>query len=77
MFGQKKRKAVTKMVYDDDLVKLLEKLGVYADIMGGRAKCMDTGTEITLENLAAVVPCPDGSGVCFVSAESDLNIQGL
>jgi hypothetical protein len=48
------RKKVLKVVHDDDLVKLLEKLQLLEVIKAGRKKCKFCGKVVTLQNLQAL-----------------------
>lgn len=45
-----------KAVIEDDLVPLLNALGVYGEILAGRERCMYCGSLITLESIEAIVP---------------------
>lgn len=52
------------MVQDEDLVRYLNSVGVYQDIIDKKANCRFCGNIITLENLQALFPCEDK--ICFV-----------
>lgn len=43
-------------VYDDDLIKLLEKLGLKEKFDNGQLKCKFTSETITFENLYSIFP---------------------
>lgn len=56
-------------VHDNDLEKLLEKLGVLQDVRDGKKKCKFTGTIITLENLHSIFP--ESGDIKFVSDDPE------
>lgn len=59
-------------VHDDDLEKLLEKLGLLDKIKSGQIKCKFTGTIISLNNLYSIFP---QSGSIKVVCDSPIAIK--
>lgn len=52
----KSPKSQVRAVYDDDLMVLLDRLGIMGDFKGGRLKCFACGDVLTSENFHAVFP---------------------
>lgn len=55
-FGSTKVRAV----YDEDLIKILKKSGLFEKIESGSARCKYTNEIITLDNLEGIIPTSDG-----------------
>lgn len=49
-----------RAIYDEDLIPMLEKVGLLEKIKRGEIKCKYTGEIITLDNLGGIIPVKDG-----------------
>lgn len=56
LFYKNKSAGSLKAVYEDDLMKYLESVGLLSEIEAGRVLCKYCGNPITLENLEVIVP---------------------
>ena len=50
-----RRKIPVTAISDKDIAGLLRRLGLYKDVVEGRAKCYICGRRLTLENIGAVL----------------------
>ena len=51
-----------KAIIDEQLEEVLDKLGVWDDIMSNKVQCAHCGTIISTENLSAFIPRHDIDG---------------
>ncbi len=65
----RQRKEALSAVHDDDLVGLLQSLGVLHDIEAGNIKCKFCKDQINLDSLQALLP--DSGSVSFVCKKPD------
>lgn len=63
-----------KAVHDDDLITLLNSLGVYDSLIRGERHCAYCDEIITLENLGSICPLEDT--ICF-SCNKEICLQKL
>jgi len=63
------RKAATvKAVYDSDLERLLQNLGILDKLTAGELSCVVCGCPVDLDNLGAIFALENDIGVCCDSS---------
>jgi len=62
IFGKKSH---IKFVEDYDFSEYLRRIGVFDEVISGNKFCVSCGTQITLDNLQAVIPS-DNDKVSFI-----------
>ncbi|MDK2966493.1 hypothetical protein [Lacrimispora sp.] len=63
-----------KAVNNDDIVDLLESLGVYGEVIAGKKKCIFCGKTITVENIDAILPVDNSVEFSCNAEECHINL---
>lgn len=58
-----RKKVEIKAVYDEDLGRILENLGILDQLIAGELKCAVCGCQVDLDNLGTIFPYDDKVGV--------------
>ena len=53
-------KVTIRAIHDTDLVSVLEKLGLYKDVVEGKYRCFVCGEKITLKDMGGLFKSRDG-----------------
>lgn len=73
MFGQRPRVGL-KAVYDEDLERVLDRVGILEDVRAGRSRCAACSKPVDLENLGTLF---SRDGEIQVSCDSPICIHRI
>jgi len=75
------RDVVVPAITDDELPNVLTKLGLYNDVVNGKAKCHICGRTLTLNSIGAIIMVNDkpalicGKPSCIAKATQLINVH--